>query len=411
MEEKLQAVLPIAGTAAAVEAANGGSPSAAEAAGPVDTAAEPEALAAPPIEEAEPEAVPVLTDATPLDEPAADGVPVPEVPASRNAGEFALASSTDLTLAVDEATASGSDLADEGSRDEVEATPARRAGRRAAAAGAAARAAEEQRLHFDRDPFLMGMGSGAPPRRPWDKLKGWFQDQGPARLSLTVLFGGALILAVYLGLAFGASIEGGSDGSAGGGLAALPTTTPGVRQIGCGSGAYSLDQGNSYTLSFDANALPGFQISNVGVLPKSEGAAARAVEAKASGALTLEVRALPFGGTAGRTDEYILDVTFAKPGEQEIHPECIVLIRAPAPTAGPASPTALASSPTPTATPRPAAPPAGAAPTQPAPTQEPPTAIPVTPSPTYNPTIPTFTPKPPATNTPVPTATPTPFNF
>jgi hypothetical protein len=403
-DDSLQPALTLAATAASAgDAANGGSPSPEVAAEPLALSEESDAQElAPDAEAQEPEQVPVLSDATaPEEDAAAAAAPASAV----STDDFPLAASTDLTLAVEDQTEAVSASAE--GAEQAEATPARRAGRRAAAAGAAARAAEEQRLHFDRDPFLMGMGSGAPPRRPWDKLKGWFQDQGPARISLTVLFGGALILAIYLGLAFGASIEGGSDGSAGGGLAAIPTTTPGVRQIGCGSGSYNLDQGNSYTLSFDPNALPGFQISNVGVLPKSEGAIARALEAKASAALTLEVQAVPFGGTAGRTDEYVIDVTFGKPGEQEIHALCTVLVRAPAATAGPTTPTAAPTS-APTSTPRPAAP-SGPAPTQPPPTQAPPTAIPVTPSPTYNPAIPTFTPKPPATNTPPPTATPTPL--
>ena len=288
---------------------------------------------------------------------------------------------------------------------EPERRPSRRRAPVAAAAGTGSARAAEERLRFERDRYLRGMDAAGPPRRPWDGIVAWFGEQGPARISLTVLFVAALGLAVYLGLALGDSIEGGSDGSAGGGLGALPTTTPGIHQIACGSGTYTIDQGNTYTLAFDSSALPGYQISKIGVLPVSAGAAAQAVQAKMVSPLTVEVEALRLPGAAGRTDEYRMEVAFSKQGTADVTSQCTVLVRAPAATATPqVSPTSAPSA-TPSPSPRPAATQAPAA------TQVPPSAtpIPVTPSPTYNPTIPTFTPTPPPTSTASATATtPTP---
>jgi hypothetical protein len=124
------------------------------------------------------------------------------------------------------------------------------------AAMSSVRTSTEERIRFQRDQYLRGVGAGGPPDGPLSRLRGWFDEQGPARVSLTVLFIGAVFLAVYLGLALGDSIEGGDGGSSGGGLAALPTGTPGIKQITCGSGTYTIDQGTPYTLTFDSSALP-----------------------------------------------------------------------------------------------------------------------------------------------------------
>lgn len=250
--------------------------------------------------------------------------------------------------------------------------------------------APKERIRFERDPFLREMGAGAP-RRPWSRLKGWFEDRGPGRVSLTVLFIAALLLAVYLGLALGDSIESGGGSRASAGLDALPTTTPGVSEIACGAGVYTIEQGSSYTLSFDSKVLAGYQISNLLIKPVSPNASAQSIEASARPPFAVAVSALVLPESAGRTDEYRLAVTFSKPGDRDVTSECSLLVRPGSPMAAPSQP-----SPTPSAQATATPTPRSATPTQPAPTAIPPT------------TAPTVTPTRSATATPTPTRTSTP---
>jgi DNA-directed RNA polymerase specialized sigma24 family protein len=250
------------------------------------------------------------------------------------------------------------------------------------------------RLRFAGGRIFGGRGGGPPPGRPWDRLRDWFGEQGPARLSLFVLLAAAVGLAAYLGLALGNSIENVGGGKATG-LAALPTSTPGIRQIVCGSGPSTVDQGSKIRLDFDKDALPGYQIgTNLGIQPVSTNASAQSVEVKAALPLSVEFEARALPGTPGRTDEYRLLVTFTKSGERDIRSECTILVRAPSATVTPAVPTGTPSpTPTLTSTPRPAV----ATAVAPTDTPLPATATPITPTVT-----PTRTP----TATPTRTATP-----
>jgi DNA-directed RNA polymerase specialized sigma24 family protein len=238
----------------------------------------------------------------------------------------------------------------------------------------------DDRIRFARDRYLSGMGGGVPPSRPWDRAREWFEGQDRTRMALTALLVGALALAVYLGLALGNSIEGGNGASAGGGLASLPTSTPGVRQIGCGSGPSTVEQGNKIQLDFDTSSLPGYQISsNVGIQPASPQASPQSVIVSVVPPLSVAFEARSIVGSAGRNDEYHLLITFTKQGGPEIHSDCTVIVRGPTATSTASAPTAAPTqAATATSTPRPAA------------TAAPPTAAP-----------PTDTPLP-ATNTPVP---------
>ncbi len=220
-------------------------------------------------------------------------------------------------------------------------------------------------LRLDQSGFL----GGGPPRRPWQSFAGWLGDNGPTRISLAILLAGATVLAAYLGLAIGDSIEGGDNTSPAAGVAALPTRPGGVREIVCGPGPVEVEQGRS-ELTFDSRVLPGFQISDIGVQPLSPGTIPQSLSVQAQPNLKLVVDALPApGATPGRVDEYRLVVTFTRASERTVA-ECTIRVRAPLVTTTPtvaASPSATAS---PTASPRPAVPATAAPPTS---TSAPPT--------------------------------------
>jgi hypothetical protein len=245
-----------------------------------------------------------------------------------------------------------------------------------------------ERIQFARDRYLSGIGGGMPPSRPWDRAREWFNGQDPARLALIGLFIGALVLAVYLGLALGDSIEGGNGSSSGDSLAALPTSTPGIRQIVCGSGPSTIDQGSRVRLDFDKNTLAGYQVKpDLAIQPISANASGQSVTAVAVPPLSIEVEARAIPGTTARTDEYHILVSFTKAGERDIRSECTILVKVPA---APTTPTAPAGTPAATTT---------VAPTQrPAATSAPPTAAPASATPIPN--TPTVAPTTAATNTP-----------
>ena len=245
---------------------------------------------------------------------------------------------------------------------------------------------------------LHGRGK-PPPRRPWEGLADWLGENGPARLPLMILLVAAMLLAGYLGLAIGDSLEGGSKTSAAGGLLAFPTSQPGVREIACGTGPIDVDQGSPITLSFDADGriIPGFQITDVSVRAASATADPKSINAKAQQGLTMSLLAQPLAGAPGRTDEYRVNVTFAKSGNKAVS-ECALRVHAPlvAPAVAPTATSAPTLTPIPTARPAPVQPPSAPAPTS----TTAPTAAPTnTATPTLTPTrTPTATP----TRTPMP---------
>jgi hypothetical protein len=185
-------------------------------------------------------------------------------------------------------------------------------------------------------------------------------------------------------------------------VAPLPTQTSGAREIACGTGPISLDQGSSAVLTFDSQSLSGYQISNIGVRGVSSTAIPQSIDARPQQGLSIRFEAQPIPGSAGRTDEYSLVVTFSK-GEERTVSECTVRVRAPG-TAVPATSTPVtqaspvANTPTPTPVP-PTQPPAATS------TPLPPTAVPAT----STPVPPTSTPPALCTATPLPTATGTPI--
>jgi DNA-directed RNA polymerase specialized sigma24 family protein len=274
----------------------------------------------------------------------------------------------------------------------------------AAAGAGAARASTEpgERIRFGGGAYGLG-----PPDRPRGRFSRLFSDDdGRRRLLPLIVMAGLTLLFAYLGFVVGTSIEGG--GSAGA-VAPLPTQPSGAREIACGTGPISLDQGSSAVLTFDSQSLSGYQISNIGVRGVSATAVPQSIDARPQQGLSIRFEAQAIPGSAGRTDEYSLVVTFSK-GEERTVSECTVRVRAPG-TAVPATSTPVTqASPvanTPTSTPVPPTQPPAATSTPVPPTPVPATATPVLA--TATPVPPTNTPQALCTATPLPTSTGTPI--
>jgi hypothetical protein len=261
-----------------------------------------------------------------------------------------------------------------------------------AGAVAASQEGDPGRIRFSGD-VVFGM---PPPRRPWQLVAAWFDDDEKRKTVLFTLLGAMTVGFAYLGFVLGSSIQGG--GGDGGEIPAVPTRTANV----CGETPTTLDQGSRATLTFDQRSLPDYQISAVSVRGVSANASQQAVSANAQQGLSVQFEALPAPGPAGRTDEYKLLITFKK-GDQTTIAECTVFVKAPMATATPtAVPATATPAPTATRTPAPVVPTSPPV-VQPPPPPPPPTATPM-------PALCTPTPAPPpvATSPPIPFPTFTP---
>src|SRR5205814_6248751 len=98
--------------------------------------------------------------------------------------------------------------------------------------------------------------------------------------------------------------------------------------------------------------LPGFQITDVTVNAASGAADAKSINAKAQQGMTLSVLAQPLAGAPGRTDEYNVNVSFAKSGDRAVS-DCTLRVHAPlvAPTVAPTATNTPAATPSPTVRP------------------------------------------------------------
>jgi DNA-directed RNA polymerase specialized sigma24 family protein len=242
-----------------------------------------------------------------------------------------------------------------------------------------------ERLLSQRDRYL---GRSGPPRRPrGPRLGGASGGRDRFRIGFAVLVGLLTVAAVYVGLAFGSSIQGGGAATSSGALV-LPTGTPGIQEIACGSGPIAVEQGSSTALTFDASVLPGYQLTEISVHPISPLAAVERVQARKENAMRVAVSVSPAASVTAREDEYGLRVLFNRDDERVVS-ECRLIVRVPATT------------PTPTSTP---VPPTATPTIQPTPQ---PTVAP-TATPTPPPPTPTETSTPTVTPTSTPTRTPTP---
>ena len=149
------------------------------------------------------------------------------------------------------------------------------------------------------------------------------------RRAPTWALGGVMtVVAIYLAIAIGQSIQGG-----GGDAGAVPlqsTASAGATQTGqvieCGSGPIVLDHGTESVVSFDPRALDGFTIGGLTVTPNSQAASATGLRATAEGTQGIKFQAAKVQSTANRTDQYLLRVSWRK-GNEVATSECPVSVR------------------------------------------------------------------------------------
>jgi len=141
--------------------------------------------------------------------------------------------------------------------------------------------------------------------------------------------GVATVVAIYLAMAIGNSIQ---DG--GGDAGAVPlqsTSSAGGGQvtgevIECGSPFVALEHGTESVVSFEANALDGFEIGGLAVTPNSSAATAQGLKATAEGTHSIKFQAAKAQSTTNRTDEYLLRISWRK-GSEPATSECPVTVR------------------------------------------------------------------------------------
>ena len=298
-----------------------------------------------------------------------------------------------------------------GSRD------AAAAGLAASTAGTAAGAAGLQRVREGMRGGTVASSSGGS-GTPFGRATTY--DDGSNRRKIMVYAAAlaATLVALYVGIAVGDSLQtggngGGDDNQAGG----LPTRAAGITEANC-PGPVNLNQGSKVSLMF-TDAPEDYSLEpEPGIRPISPTAAVPQVSAVSQQGNSILFTANTVPNSAGRTDEYRLTATFSKGGTRQ-QAECTVRVIGPAATPAPATATAPAAPPTSTSVPPTATTaPVIIQPTAVPPTQAPPTATPDLSTPT--PSVPTVVPTAggvlispteiPRTATPVPTvaSTPTP---
>jgi DNA-directed RNA polymerase specialized sigma24 family protein len=160
-----------------------------------------------------------------------------------------------------------------------------------------------------------------------DKLAPWMVSLRVA--PFWAIAGVATVIAIYLAMAVGDSIQGG-----GGNAGAVPlqsTSSGGGGQaigevIECGSPFVALEHGTESVVSFEPNALDGFSIGGLAVTPNSSAATAQGLKATAEGNHSIKFQAAKAQSTANRTDEYLLRISWRK-GSDVATSECPVTVR------------------------------------------------------------------------------------
>jgi DNA-directed RNA polymerase specialized sigma24 family protein len=139
-----------------------------------------------------------------------------------------------------------------------------------------------------------------------ERVRSWF-DFGAQPIHWTyALLGVITVLAIYLGIAVGDSLQGG-----GGDAGAVPfIATPGAGGvIDCGS-PIMLTQGTSTVVSFDAKALGGYTIAGGTVVPTSAQAKPDGLQAISEDATSIRFTATRVDSTTARIDDYDLLVNW-----------------------------------------------------------------------------------------------------
>ena len=148
-----------------------------------------------------------------------------------------------------------------------------------------------------------------------DRVAGWVERTRGQPLMLTYATLGILaVIAIYLGIAVADSLQsGGSDSGA------VPLDSPaGVtagRQIDCGDAPIEVDAGTAKLVSFDADALDGYEISSVSISPVSNDAAPDDLEAAREDGFSIRFTASAQDAVPQRTEEFELLLQWQRDSE------------------------------------------------------------------------------------------------
>jgi hypothetical protein len=158
-----------------------------------------------------------------------------------------------------------------------------------------------------------------------DRLALWLDSVRAA--PFWALGGVMTVVAIYLAIAVGQSIQGGGGDA---GAVPLEGANAGATQTGeiieCGSGPIALEHGTESIVSFDTKALDGYTIGGLTVVPNSQAASANGLRATAEGNQGIKFQAAKAQSTTNRTDQYLLRISWRK-GNDVAASECPVTVR------------------------------------------------------------------------------------
>jgi hypothetical protein len=160
-----------------------------------------------------------------------------------------------------------------------------------------------------------------------DKVAPWLASVRSA--PFWAIAGVATVIAIYLAMAIGNSIQGG-----GGDAGAVPLQSgagsAGGQATGevieCSSPFVTLEHGTETVVSFEASSLDGFEIGGLAVTPNSSAATAQGLKATAEGTHSIKFQAAKAQSTTNRTDAYLLRISWRK-GSAVAASECPVTVR------------------------------------------------------------------------------------
>jgi hypothetical protein len=158
------------------------------------------------------------------------------------------------------------------------------------------------------------------------KLAPWMESVRAA--PFWAIAGVATVIAVYLAMAVGNSIQGGGGDAGAVPLQSASSAGSGTtgEVIECGSPFVALEHGTESVVSFERSALDGFEIGGLAVTPNSSAATPQGLKAAAEGTHSIKFQAAKVQSTTNRTDEYLLRISWRK-GSEPATSECPVTVR------------------------------------------------------------------------------------
>jgi DNA-directed RNA polymerase specialized sigma24 family protein len=158
-----------------------------------------------------------------------------------------------------------------------------------------------------------------------DRVAGWVERARGQPLMLTYAALGVLaVIAIYLGIAVADSLQSGGGDSGAVPLDSPPGVTSG-RIIDCGDTPIEMDAGTSTLISFDAEALDGYEINSVLINPVSNDAGDDELEATREDGFSIRFTAAPQDAVPQRTEEFEMLLQWQRDSEAA-RSSCKVLV-------------------------------------------------------------------------------------